>query len=280
MLVMTNVQFKVVLEGARKHMHDRDGRLADGSIYFRVWDAMQAEANVVIAHGYAEHGGRYDHVAEALADAGFVVWAIDHRGHGLSDGERGDIVSWESAVADLDLLVDRATEELAGRPTFLIGHSLGGAIAVAYTLAHGDRLAGLSLSAPALQLPPALLELADPADMPSVAEAISTDPKVIEAYISDPVVFQGPLPLNMLQLMASIGDLVARLPEIDVPLQIMHGSGDLLIPPTALRTVVSAVSSEDVMARLWPGLFHEIFNEPTDGAVVSAVVEWIGEHVG
>jgi acylglycerol lipase len=263
-------------------MHDRDGRLAGGAIYYRVWDALPAEANVIISHGYAEHSGRYDHVAEALVDAGYVVWAIDHRGHGHSTGDRGDIVSWESAVADLDCLVDLATEQLAGRPTLLVGHSLGGAIAVAYALAHGSRLAGLSLSAPALQLPPELLALANLTEIPPLplAEGVSSDPKVVDAYLSDPLVYQGSPPLNLLRMMASVGELIDRLCELSMPVHIMHGSADALVPVGAFREVVTRVSSVDVVARLWPGLFHEIFNEPTNGAVVSHLVEWVSERVG
>ena len=79
--------------------------------------------------------------------------------------------------------------------------------------------------------------------------------------------------------MATAGTLVERLPEITIPVQVMHGSSDLLIPVEAYRAVVAGVSSTDVVARLWPGLFHEIFNEPTGGAVVGALVSWVSARL-
>ena len=260
-------------------MHDRDGRLAGGDLYYRAWDAPSPRAEVVISHGYAEHGGRYDHVATSLTSAGLGVWAIDHRGHGQSEGPRGDIGTWDSVVADLDLLVDLAAA--SGRPVFLLGHSLGGAIAIAYALAHQDRLTALSLSAPAIDLPAEILALAELPEIPALplADGVSSDPLVVEAYKADPLVYQGPPPREVLAAMAGVGALVDRLGELTLPVQVMQGSADALIPPRALATVVAGVSSLDVVAHLWPGLFHEILNEPTGGAVVAEVVSWVNDHL-
>lgn len=262
-------------------MSDRDGRLGGGDLYYRVWDVADPRADVLISHGYAEHTGRYEHVARALTDAGLAVWALDHRGHGLSTGDRGDIRSWESAVADFDLLVDAAAEAGGRRPRFLVGHSMGGAIAIAYALAHQDRLSGLSLSAPAIDFPPEVVALAELDEIPPLplADAVSSDPAVVQAYKDDPLNYLGPPPAALLRAFGEVGALVERLGELTLPLQIMHGSADLLIPSSALKTVVSGVSSEDLTARLWPGLFHEIFNEPTAGAVVGALVAWIAARL-
>ena len=184
-------------------------------------------------------------------------------------------------VADFDRLVDRAVEEGGDRPRFLVGHSMGGAIAIAYAEAHQDRLAGVSLSAPAIVFPPEILALADLPEIPDLplADAVSSDPAVVAAYKADPLVYQGPPPRGMIEAMATAGTLVERLPEITIPVQVMHGSSDLLIPVEAYRAVVAGVSSTDVVARLWPGLFHEIFNEPTGGAVVGALVSWVSARL-
>ena len=263
-------------------MHDREGRLAEESLHYRVWDAPSPRGVALIAHGYAEHGGRYDHVARALNEAGLTVWTVDHRGHGHSAGERGHFGTWQTVVADFDLLVDQAATESGDRPRFLIGHSLGGAIAIAYTLAHQNRLAGLSLSAPAIVMPEDLLAMAELPELPELplADVVSTDPEVVKAYKEDPLVYQGPPPKGFLEAMAGVGALVDRLPEITIPVQIMHGASDLIVPADAYKAVVNGVSSDDVMARLWPGLYHEIYNEPTDGAVVGALVDWIRPRLG
>src|SRR5579863_1139178 len=103
---------------------------------------------VTIAHGYGEHMGRYQHVAERLNEAGFMVYALDHHGHGRSGGTRGR-VRLAAAVDDLDrLIVTVSRARNPDRPQFLLGHSMGGAIALRYAMAHQRRLAGLVLSAP------------------------------------------------------------------------------------------------------------------------------------
>lgn len=263
-------------------MSEHEGRLAGGAVFFRAWSVPRPAAHVVISHGYAEHSGRYSDVAGVLMKAGISVWAPDHRGHGLSDGERGDVGTWSAAVADLDSLLDVVAASGDRTPVFMVGHSLGGAIAIAYALAHQDRLAGLALSAPAIALPPEILALSELPEVPPLplADAISRDPAVLESYKGDPLVHLGPPPPNLLAMMASVGSIVGRLGELGLPLLVMHGSADALIPPSALATVVGAVTSEDVTARLWPGLFHEILNEPTGGAVVGTLVDWLAERVG
>jgi lysophospholipase len=263
-------------------VHDREGRLKDGAIYYQVWDTQEPRAVALVSHGYAEHCGRYDHVAKALNDAGVVVYALDHRGHGHSAGDRGDIESWDAAVADFDLLTDLAVAEHPDEPRFLVGHSMGGAIAIAYAEAHQDRLAGLSLSAPAIVFPPEVLALADLPEIPELplADAVCSDPAVVQAYKDDPLVYEGPPPRSLVTAFAGATALVDRLADITIPVQIMHGSADLLVPVDAYKAVVLGVSSDDVVARLWPGLYHEILNEPTGGAVVGALVAWIAARLG
>lgn len=260
-------------------MSDTEGRLDGTRVYYQSWGADTARAEVVLVHGYAEHSGRYDHVAKELVGAGLRVWALDHRGHGRSEGDRGDIGSWEAAVSDVDLLVDLAAA--SGRQVFVLGHSMGGAIATAYALAHQDRLAGLVLSAPALVVSDDLLGLRALPEIPAVdlSGAVSTDPAVVQAYKDDPLNYLGPIPRNLLEVFATTPELNARLGELTLPVLVMHGSGDLLIPPAALPLVVGGVASTDLTARLWPGLFHEILNEPTDGAVVREVVTWVSDRV-
>jgi alpha-beta hydrolase superfamily lysophospholipase len=257
-----------------------EGRLAGGRLYYRVAEADAARATVVLAHGYAEHSGRYGYVTDVLTQAGFSVWALDHRGHGQSDGTRGHIGSWDEAVADLDLLIDLAHG--AKLPVFLVGHSMGGAMALAYAQAHQDRLAGLGLSAPAIVIPPELLALAELPEVPTLplADAVSSDPAVVQAYKDDPLVHLGPPPREMLLVMGAVGKIIDDLPTITIPVQVMQGSSDFLIPTQAYRLVVDGVGSTDVTARLWPGLFHEIYNEPVKKQVVGELVRWLTERLG
>jgi alpha-beta hydrolase superfamily lysophospholipase len=236
---------------------------------------------VVVAHGYAEHSGRYGHVAAALNRAGLGVWALDHRGHGQSEGERANIESVWTAVSDLDLFVDLVRETNPSDPLFLLGHSMGGFIAAAYAEEHQDRLSGLALSGPLLHIDPAVTALADLDEIPDLglADLVSSDPAVVQAYKDDPLDYLGPPPRGFLQAAAQVEEVRRRLPELTLPLLVMHGSGDMLVSPQALKDVVASVSSEDVTAVLWPGLWHEIFNEPRQDDVLQFLTEWIGRHL-
>ena len=89
---------------------------------------------MVIAHGAGEHSGRYAHVAARLIAEGFAVYAIDHRGHGRSEGPRALIDRIDNAVADLDSLTVLAASKHPAAPLFLLGHSMGGAISLRYAM--------------------------------------------------------------------------------------------------------------------------------------------------
>jgi acylglycerol lipase len=255
-----------------------DGRFAGDRLYYRWWvPSGLAQGHVVLSHGFAEHSGRYAHVAEAMTGAGLAVWAADHRGHGRSEGTRADIESVEAAVDDLRLFVEFVrAQEGEGRP-FLVGHSMGGLIATAYAERYQDQLAGLALSGPLLHVAPEVVALAELDEIPDLglADAVSSDPAVVQAYKDDPLVYLGPPPRGFLRSAGQVEEVRAALGELTLPLLIMHGSADLLVSPQALKDVVSAVSSQDLTARLWPGMWHEIFNEPGGAEVIAMLTNWI-----
>lgn len=255
-----------------------EGRFAGSRLFYRRWDISgPAKAQVVISHGFAEHSGRYRHVAEALNTGGFSVWALDHRGHGQSEGERGDIESVSAAVADLDLFVDVVREAVPTGPLFLVGHSMGGLIAAAYAEDHQDRLKGLVLSGALLFVAPEIVALAELEEIPDLglADAVSSDPAVVQAYKNDPLVYLGPPPRRFIESFGQVEEVRSRLKELTLPILAMHGSGDLLVSPQALRDLVASVSSDDLTAVFWPGLWHEIFNEPRQAEVISTMAQWI-----
>jgi acylglycerol lipase len=259
-----------------------EGRFAEGRLFYRSWAADgPARGNVVIAHGFAEHSGRYAHVAAALTQAGLSVWAADHRGHGHSEGERANIESVEAAVADLDLFVDVVRDAAPDGPLFLVGHSMGGLVATAYAEARQPRLDGLALSGALVYVVPELVALAELEEIPDLglADAISSDPDVIQASKDDPLVYLGPPPRGFLRAAGQVEDVRARLGELTLPMLVMHGSADLLVSPQAFKDIVAGVSSQDLTARLWPGLWHEIFNEPGRDRVLAVLTAWIVERL-
>jgi acylglycerol lipase len=263
-------------------MNDLDGRLDGERLFYRHWQHSDPPAHVVIAHGYGEHSGRYAHVAGRLCDAGYSAWALDHRGHGRSAGTRGDIESMTAAIGDLDVLIDRVADVAENRPIVLVGHSLGSAVAAAYAEEHQARLAGLALSAPVMIVPVEVLALGELEEIPELglADGVSRDPVVVQAYKNDPLNYLGPPPRGFFPVMREVEKIRERLGVLTLPLLVMHGSGDLLVSPQGLREVVARVASEDLTARLWPGLFHEIFNEPERDDVLAFLVAWLDRLVG
>jgi lysophospholipase len=259
-----------------------EGRFAADRLYYRSWSPeTPPRAQVVLSHGFAEHSGRYHHVAEALVDTGLSVWAPDHRGHGQSGGTRADIESVWAAADDLNRFVDVVRDRAPEGPLFLVGHSMGGLIATAFAERHEDRLAGLALSGALLHMAPEVAALADLAEIPDLglADAISSDPAVVQAYKDDPLVYLGPPPRGLLRAAGQIEEVRAGLADLSLPLLVMHGSADLLVSPQALKDIVMGVASPDLTARLWPGLWHEIFNEPQRARVLRVLCEWIAERI-
>ena len=136
---------------------------------------------VILAHGYGEHIGRYEHVAAALVERGAVVAGPDHLGHGQSEGERVLVADYEHVIDDLHAVVRRSTADHPGLPVVLVGHSMGGLIATRYAQRHGDGLAGLVLSGPVLGSWTAatdLLALDEIPDVPLDPDTLSRDPAV------------------------------------------------------------------------------------------------------
>jgi alpha-beta hydrolase superfamily lysophospholipase len=123
----------------------------------------------------------------------------------------------------------------------------------------------------------ALAELDEIPDL-GLADAVSSDPAVVQAYKDDPLVYLGPPPRGFLRSAGQVAEVRAALGELTLPLLIMHGSDDLLVSPQALKDVVAAVSSQDLTARLWPGMWHEIFNEPGGEKVIAMLANWIAER--
>jgi acylglycerol lipase len=260
----------------------------NAQIYWQAWlPTAEPRAVVVIAHGIGEHSGRYGHVAARLTAAGFAAYALDHRGHGRSSGPRALIDRMDHAVADVDTFVTLAASRHAGRPLHLLGHSMGGAIALAYALRHQERLRGLLLSSAAASLAsapaPARLEaevvgvVAPHAGIMEIDPSlVSRDQAVVRAYREDPLVYRGKLPARTIaEIAATIEGFAAQVPALRLPLLVMAGTGDRIVPPSGSRMVHDRAGSPDRTLRLYDGLYHELFNEPERRVVLGDVTAWL-----
>ena len=278
-------------------MQHRDGKFRGDknlSIYWQAWlpDAV-VRATVVVVHGLGEHSARYRHVAECLVQSGCAVYALDHRGHGQSEGSRAVIDRFANAVHDIDQVVEMARREQRGKPLFMLGHSMGGALALSYTVQHAAKLKGLILSGPAVALdgaPPHLRPLsrvlsviAPRAGLFAIPPStVSRDQSVVSDYANDPLNHHGKVPARTL---AEIVEFVEWLPAaatgLRLPLLIQHGSKDVLAGLSGSQMLMRTVSSQDKTLKVYDELFHEIYNElPEDRArVLSDLAGWIEAHL-
>lgn len=266
----------------------------DTRIVYDLWSPDNAEIAgvMVLAHGLGEHARRYDHVAERLSELGLAVFAPDHRGHGRSGGKRLHAREMSDFTDDLDSLVDIATQAYPGLPVFLLGHSMGGAIALAYALDHQDRLTALALSGPAVIVtsgtPGIVVEIGKVIgrllpDLPVQkldSNAVSRDPAVVAAYQADPLVHHGLVPAGIARvLIDNEQSLPQRLPSLTLPVLVLHGTADTLADPAGAQLIADRAGSRDLTLKLYDGLFHEVFNEPENDRVLGELVEWLRPRI-
>ncbi len=257
-------------------------------IFWQAWlPESEPRAVIVIAHGASEHSDRYAHVAARLVGEGYAVYAIEHRGHGRSEGPRALLDRLDRAVADLDVVVARATAEHPGLPVFLLGHSMGGTIALSYTIDHQDRLEGLMLSGPlaALEAAPAHMRVAARVlsalapGLPLVEldpGQVSRDPAVVAAYVEDPLVHHGKLPVRTISELAGAIDRFPReVGRITLPTLIMYGTADGLCPTAGSVMLAENIGATDLTVRPYEGLYHEILNEPEQDRVLDDMCAWL-----
>lgn len=241
-------------------------------------------ATVVVVHGYAEHSGRYEAVGGALAAAGFAVWATDLTGHGTSSGERASVQDVAELVADVRAVFVRASDARPALPVFVLGHSMGGLVATTFALEYQDELAGLVLSGPALGDPTALEGLLALDPLPEVvlsSELLSRDPRVGADYDRDPLNYRGPFRRETLRtLTAGARRARARFAELRIPLLALHGQDDQLVPAAASEDLYAAAASPDKELAIYPGLRHEILNEPEGPEIVARIAAWMTARLG
>ncbi len=262
-------------------------------LFERRWQPNgEPRAEVMVVHGIVEHGGRYAATAEALARRGYQVSATDLRGHGRSEGPRCFIDSFDEYIEDLDQCFDRALQRAGGKPVFVLGHSLGGLIAVLWCIRCQPEPRGLILSGPALQVCHQLFPwLRHLASMGSIlfprlrllrlgGGHISRDPAVVAQFRDDPLVFHGYFPVRTGAEILSAGSLArAQFEKVRRPLLILHGTADRVVTVEASQELFQRAAATDKTLRLYPGLYHEVLNEPEKEQVVADLIQWIERRV-
>jgi alpha-beta hydrolase superfamily lysophospholipase len=258
-------------------------------IVYDVWTpSTDPNGVVVLCHGYAEHARRYDHVAERFGAAGLLTYALDLRGHGRSGGKRVYLNNISEYTDDFHHLVGLATADYPELKRVVLGHSMGGGVVFTYGVEHPDDYALMVLSGPAVYAQDAvssvMITVANVLGsiLPGLpvenlpADAVSRDPEVVAAYEADPLVHHGKLPAGIAKALIGVGETMPqRASALTAPLLVVHGGQDKLIPVAGSERLVQCVASEDVHLKVYPELYHEVFNEPERALVLDDVVSWI-----
>jgi acylglycerol lipase len=256
-------------------------------LYEQAWvPRSPPRAVVVLVHGLKDHSTRYRAVAERLAAEGFAVHAFDLRGHGRSEGIRVWVDPFDDYLGDLEIFLARVHEREPGRPTFLFGHSMGGAIVTLYTITRHPDIAGLVLSGAALQTdvgsggPKFVAALSPAAGVFNLdLKQFSRDPAVVSEGLADPLVYQGGAPARTaVGLLDAIGRIQAHMEDVTVPLLAMHGEADKITPPAGSKQLVDRAGSKDKALKIYPGLYHDLLHEPERQQVTNDLVKWLGDH--
>ncbi|MCG8451728.1 MAG: lysophospholipase [Spirochaetales bacterium] len=251
------------------------------------WGISSPKAALLIIHGFGEHGARYAPMAEYLNKRDIAVFAFDHRGHGLSEGKRGSIRSWEQYRLDIESASGELAQRCPNAPQFLLGHSLGGTMALDYIQKTQNKPRGAVVSAPALGKPglsPVLLAIGRllSAVAPSFSmktrldsNGISRVPEECEKYRQDPLVHDVACARLGTELTAVQNSIFAQAYALDVPLLLTYGSGDAIAPHEPIERFFEEAGGEDKVLQVFPEAFHEIHNDTIREDVFSLYANWM-----
>ena len=246
------------------------------------WHNAASSKHIFIAHGLGEHAQRYRHIAELCRAEGYNVHALDHRGHGNSDGERGHISQWKNLVHDLQQFIS----EYEGTK-FLIGHSMGGAVAVLYQLLYPGAVDAVALSGPAtdISLPLPAWKLMSAAALskfwPNLAMAneidpalVCADPAVVRDYEQDPLVHNKVSARFFSGYLDAIAYIKDQAHKIRTPVAIWHGAEDKIVEPWISADLYARLRCPVKQRTVIDGVYHEILFEKNGQQIAAAMLHW------
>lgn len=259
-------------------------------LFYRTWKPEQPTGGIVLVHGMNEHIGRYDHVARFFADQGYAVYGLDQRGYGQSEGTRCHVDRFEEYLEDLHTFVTGVASE-QGRPV-MVGHSLGGLITFRYGLAYPETLQAVIISSPGFgaktkpdpvtkALAPLMSAMLPRLQMavPFKPENVCRDPEVAQKYGTDPLVWKKATPRWFTEFTkAGLACQQGLARSMQLPTLFLQAGDDLLVDPEATRTVYEQVPHDRKAFKLYPGKYHEIFNDPGKEAVFADMLNWLREQ--
>jgi lysophospholipase len=258
-------------------------------LQYRTWEVADARAAVIVVHGLSEHSGRYEGFGEALAMHGCSTFAFDMRGHGNSEGRRGHVPHFGCLLQDLD----RFRREVQGlidvrTPLFLLGHSMGGLIALRYQEQYDAPFHGAIVVSPwlatAMPVPRWKVMLANALTrlLPALpfsagidAKQLSRDPAVVAAYAADPLVHDRITPRLFVEASSAMGLAFQGADRISAPLLFLIAGSDGIVDTDRTIAFARSLSAADVTIHVFAGHYHELLNEPDREDVIDELADWM-----
>jgi acylglycerol lipase len=268
----------------------RQGRFAgrDGtSLYYQAWTPSRSRprAAIVNLHGLGDHSGLYPNLASYLPVRGMALYAYDMRGNGRSPGQRAYLRRWQEYRDDLSGFMARVREWEENLPLFLLGNSLGGLVVLDYALDHPAGLAGIIAAAPPLGrlgVPPLLMALGRPRFSLEVGmdlTGLARDPAVSEMVLADPFFHRRGTARLSTEVTAAIARVQQRAADLSVPLLMLHGSADRMVPPDGSRSFFAKVRYPDREFREYPEAYHALFADINHDEVLGDLERWLEAHI-
>jgi len=262
-------------------------------LFYQYWVPEEVRYTMVIVHGLGEHSGRYGNPVAYFCPRGVAIYAMDNRGHGRSSGLRGHVDDFKDYLEDLAAFIEKVRKGFGREKLLLVGHSLGGLIAISYGLTFPESIQGLIISSPGLrpkQAPPVVkaiigrvlsriwptLTLSNELD----PQAISRDPRVVADYINDPLVHDRVSTRFYTEFLREAARVLAEAPSLRVPLLLMQAGADGLVDPEASKEFFSRAGPKDKTLKIYEKCYHELFNEPDKEQVFRDVEDWFRERFG
>jgi acylglycerol lipase len=267
------------------HFRSQDGL----DLFERRWmPDTDTKTNLILLHGYGEHCSRYGYVASQLNEAGIAVLSFDQRGFGQSPGKRGYIRRFDVLLRDVDDYLAHIRPRIEGRPWFIMGHSMGGLLLTRYVETRTVDAAGIVLTDPLLafsdDVPGFLFPLAQLLGaltpwlpVSSVNNSfLARDPKVVAAADTDPLGFHGRVVARSgAEMYTAVNRAYAAFEAITLPIYIIHGSDDRIVPPKGSKLLYEQCRSTDKTFTLHEGGYHEIWNDLDKDIVIAGIRDWI-----
>lgn len=261
-------------------------------LYYQVWKPdRESKAVVVVVHGLVEHSGRYMNVVNQIVPKGYAIYALDHRGHGKSEGERAHVKRFDEFIDDLKLFVDLVRKKEKGKKIFMLGHSMGSLIAMLYVARYPEGISGLVLSgtgarpgrvSPLVKALLALIAKIAPKSkftLPWDPSFISRDEKVVEAYVNDPLVSKKASARLLAEVYYKTFRAAEEAVKINVPCLLQVGSADVAFEPGSAKDLHDVIPAKDKTLKVYEGYRHEVYNEVGKEKPLSDLEEWLEKHI-